>query len=154
MFFQRTYTMSFLGIGSTSSRARAQKKSISERFAIADRFKTIEEVTNELQQAGLESSDLILAVDWTRSNQWQGKSSFGGTSLSARIAFTEVKKVWCAEMPFRLSLQISLLMSFYDSEVSFHAVCISVLIHSQVEYMGTEALLRGFKSTSWATIRS
>ena len=57
--------MSFLGIGTKSFRARAQKTSMSGRFAIADRFKSIEEVTNELEKAGLESSELILAVDWT-----------------------------------------------------------------------------------------
>uniref|UniRef100_K3WAJ1 VWFA domain-containing protein n=1 Tax=Globisporangium ultimum (strain ATCC 200006 / CBS 805.95 / DAOM BR144) TaxID=431595 RepID=K3WAJ1_GLOUD len=50
---------------------------------IPDRYETIEEVQHDLRKAGLESSNLILAVDFTRSNEWTGKRSFGGQCLHA-----------------------------------------------------------------------
>ena len=46
-----------------------------------DRFKTTEEVTQALRTAGLESSNLIVAVDFTRSNLQQGERTFGNRSL-------------------------------------------------------------------------
>jgi E3 ubiquitin-protein ligase RGLG len=49
--------------------------------AIKDRFETVEEVQGALRDAGLESSDLILAVDLTKSNEWSGKHSFNGVQL-------------------------------------------------------------------------
>eukprot|EP00292_Cryptomonas_paramecium_P008336 CAMPEP_0113682488 /NCGR_PEP_ID=MMETSP0038_2-20120614/12694_1 /TAXON_ID=2898 /ORGANISM="Cryptomonas paramecium" /LENGTH=283 /DNA_ID=CAMNT_0000601569 /DNA_START=35 /DNA_END=886 /DNA_ORIENTATION=+ /assembly_acc=CAM_ASM_000170 len=48
---------------------------------IVDQYKTIEEVQDGLRKAGLESSNLIVAVDFTKSNTWTGKSSFGGRCL-------------------------------------------------------------------------
>ena len=48
---------------------------------IRDRFETIEEVQRAIRQAGLESSDLILAIDFTISNVDQGAQSFGGLCL-------------------------------------------------------------------------
>ncbi|KAL3681395.1 hypothetical protein R1sor_024351 [Riccia sorocarpa] len=50
---------------------------------IADEFQTLEQVTESLSRAGLESSNLILGVDFTKSNEWTGKRSFGGRSLHA-----------------------------------------------------------------------
>ena len=46
--------------------------------AIRDRFESIDEVQNALREAGLESSDLIVAIDLTKSNEWSGKHSFNG----------------------------------------------------------------------------
>lgn len=46
-----------------------------------DRFKTISEVQDGLRQAGLESSNLIIATDHTRSNESSGKHSFAGRCL-------------------------------------------------------------------------
>ena len=48
---------------------------------IRDRFETIEEVQRAIREAGLESSDLILAIDFTISNVDQGAQSFGGLCL-------------------------------------------------------------------------
>ncbi|GIL76913.1 hypothetical protein Vretimale_8622 [Volvox reticuliferus] len=49
--------------------------------AIADRFANVEEVQDALRKGGLESSNLIVSVDFTKSNEWTGKRSFGGKSL-------------------------------------------------------------------------
>jgi hypothetical protein len=43
---------------------------------IKDTFESVEEVSHALRQAGLESSELILALDLTKSNEWSGKASF------------------------------------------------------------------------------
>ncbi|XP_073150214.1 E3 ubiquitin-protein ligase RGLG4-like isoform X2 [Henckelia pumila] len=40
-------------------------------------------VTNALREAGLESSNLILGIDFTKSNEWTGKKSFNSRSLHA-----------------------------------------------------------------------
>ncbi|PNH12164.1 E3 ubiquitin-protein ligase, partial [Tetrabaena socialis] len=49
--------------------------------AIADNYTSLEQVQDDLRRRGLESSNLIVAVDWTKSNEWTGKHSFGGRSL-------------------------------------------------------------------------
>jgi E3 ubiquitin-protein ligase RGLG len=43
----------------------------------------LDQVQVALRQAGLESSNLILGVDFTKSNEWTGKHSFSGRSLHA-----------------------------------------------------------------------
>eukprot|EP01135_Chromosphaera_perkinsii_P002439 Nk52_evm45s223 gene=Nk52_evmTU45s223 len=48
---------------------------------IPDRFKSLAEVTNALRGAGLESSNLIIGIDYTKSNDFNGKFTFGGRSL-------------------------------------------------------------------------
>lgn len=48
---------------------------------IPDRFRSIEQVQAAVRNAGLESSNLILGVDFTKSNTWTGVESFGGRSL-------------------------------------------------------------------------
>eukprot|EP00961_Rhodomonas_salina_P231922 3133146-Rhodomonas_salina.1 len=50
-------------------------------YAIADNYNSIEEVQKALRGVGLESSDLVLGVDFTGSNKMTGKISFGGLSL-------------------------------------------------------------------------
>lgn len=49
--------------------------------AIPDQFQTLEQVTQEIRAAGLESSQLIIGVDFTKSNLWTGQNSFKGKSL-------------------------------------------------------------------------
>jgi len=48
---------------------------------ILDNFSTLEEAQKALRTAGLESSQLIIGVDYTKSNTWQGKRTFGGRCL-------------------------------------------------------------------------
>lgn len=46
-----------------------------------DKYETIEEVQEALRNAGLESSNLILGIDYTKSNDYNGRRTFGGQSL-------------------------------------------------------------------------
>ncbi|KAL5714577.1 RING-type E3 ubiquitin transferase [Ranunculus cassubicifolius] len=50
---------------------------------IDDNFSSLDEVISELRNAGLESSNLILGIDFTKSNEWTGKYSFNRKSLHA-----------------------------------------------------------------------
>lgn len=50
---------------------------------IADNFNSLDQVINALREAGLESSNLILGIDFTKSNEWTGKHSFKHKSLHA-----------------------------------------------------------------------
>ncbi|KAF4045165.1 Copine [Phytophthora infestans] len=60
--------------------APSQSKRSSFR-PIPDRYETLAEVQRDLRAAGLESSDLVVGVDFTKSNQWTGEKSFGGRCL-------------------------------------------------------------------------
>ncbi|KAI4345068.1 hypothetical protein L6164_012235 [Bauhinia variegata] len=48
---------------------------------IADNFSSLDQVVSALREAGLESSNLILGIDFTKSNEWTGKYSFNRKSL-------------------------------------------------------------------------
>ncbi|XP_028776531.1 E3 ubiquitin-protein ligase RGLG5 isoform X2 [Neltuma alba] len=48
---------------------------------IADDYRSLDEVTAALKHAGLESSNLIVGIDFTKSNEWTGKLSFNRKSL-------------------------------------------------------------------------
>ncbi|XP_021302210.1 E3 ubiquitin-protein ligase RGLG1 isoform X2 [Sorghum bicolor] len=48
---------------------------------ILDQYRSLDEVIEALAQAGLESSNLIIGIDFTKSNEWTGKKSFNGMSL-------------------------------------------------------------------------
>jgi len=49
--------------------------------SIKDNFKSLEQVQEALRSSGLESSNLILGIDFTKSNTWNGKRTFGGMNL-------------------------------------------------------------------------
>lgn len=54
------------------------------RYAkFGDDYHTLEQVTDALAHAGLESSNLIVGIDFTKSNEWTGKLSFNNRSLHA-----------------------------------------------------------------------
>ncbi|XP_078167567.1 E3 ubiquitin-protein ligase RGLG1-like isoform X3 [Carex rostrata] len=48
---------------------------------IPDNYTSREQVVEALQKANLESSNLIIGIDFTKSNEWTGKQSFNGLSL-------------------------------------------------------------------------
>ena len=47
----------------------------------ANMYNTLNEVRNAIIKSGLEASELIIAVDFTKSNLWSGAETFGGLSL-------------------------------------------------------------------------
>ncbi|XP_039012255.1 E3 ubiquitin-protein ligase RGLG4-like isoform X2 [Hibiscus syriacus] len=61
-----------------------RKQSVKQKYRfIADNFSTLDQVTKALREAGLESSNVILGIDFTKSNEWTGKVSFNNRSLHA-----------------------------------------------------------------------
>ncbi|CAO2191909.1 unnamed protein product [Urochloa humidicola] len=68
------------GAAATASASRGGKN----RYAkIGDDYNTLEQVTDALAQAGLESSNLIVGIDFTKSNEWTGRMSYNNRSLHA-----------------------------------------------------------------------
>ncbi|KAL4324551.1 hypothetical protein GQ457_11G011930 [Hibiscus cannabinus] len=66
-----------------ASRLR-RKQSAKQKYGfIPDNFSTLDQVTKALRESGLESSNLILGIDFTKSNEWTGKVSFNNRSLHA-----------------------------------------------------------------------
>ncbi|KAL0424250.1 UNVERIFIED_CONTAM: E3 ubiquitin-protein ligase RGLG2 [Sesamum radiatum] len=60
----------------------APHKKLDRRYSrIADNYRSLEEVTEALARAGLESSNLIIGIDFTKSNEWTGKRSYNSQSL-------------------------------------------------------------------------
>lgn len=67
-----------------SKQAPAALGTHAHRFeVIRDRFVNTDQVAQALRDAGLEASDLIVAIDLTQSNEWTGKLSFGGAVPSS-----------------------------------------------------------------------
>lgn len=46
-----------------------------------DRFVTLQEIMEAMRSNGLEKANLIIGIDFTASNEWQGRKTFGGRSL-------------------------------------------------------------------------
>lgn len=67
--------------GQGSRRADSGKKLLRQYSRIGDDYSSIDQVTEALRNAGLESSNLIVGIDFTKSNEWTGKKSFHGRSL-------------------------------------------------------------------------
>lgn len=65
----------------SSPAPRTEKKLERKYSRIADNYHTLEQVTEALAQAGLESSNLIVGIDFTKSNEWTGARSFNRRSL-------------------------------------------------------------------------
>ncbi|XP_076910746.1 E3 ubiquitin-protein ligase RGLG2-like [Bidens hawaiensis] len=61
--------------------SRPQKKLDRRYSRIADNYTSLEQVTEALARAGLESSNLIVGIDFTKSNEWTGSRSFNRKSL-------------------------------------------------------------------------
>lgn len=58
-----------------------QKSCKPKSFRILDRFKSLSEVQKALRSAGLENCQLIVGIDCTKSNTWNGEKTFRGSSL-------------------------------------------------------------------------
>ncbi|KAH9625353.1 hypothetical protein KSS87_015182 [Heliosperma pusillum] len=63
------------------SHARPTKRLERKYSRIADNYRSLDEVTGALADAGLESSNLIVGIDFTKSNEWTGAKSFNRKSL-------------------------------------------------------------------------
>lgn len=75
----RLSSPSEMGLCQSSSSSKEEKP----KFArIPDRFDSVEQVQNALRNAGLEACQLIVGIDFTKSNMWSGKHSFGGICFS------------------------------------------------------------------------
>ncbi|XP_059433203.1 E3 ubiquitin-protein ligase RGLG3-like [Corylus avellana] len=74
----RIHPPSYAG-SSTDTHHRHKQQST----CIADHFTSLDQVISALREAGLESSNLILGIDFTKSNEWTGKYSFKRKSLHA-----------------------------------------------------------------------
>ncbi|XP_041025208.1 E3 ubiquitin-protein ligase RGLG2-like [Juglans microcarpa x Juglans regia] len=59
----------------------ARSRMQSKYGRIGDNYNSLEQVTEALHQAGLESSNLIVGIDFTKSNEWTGARSFHHRSL-------------------------------------------------------------------------
>ncbi|CAJ2644513.1 E3 ubiquitin-protein ligase rglg2-like protein [Trifolium pratense] len=63
--------------GSGGSHASQQSKRSDKKYTrIDDNYNSLEQVTEALASAGLESSNLIVGIDFTKSNEWTGARSF------------------------------------------------------------------------------
>lgn len=65
-----------------SSRDQGHQNKRLPKF-IPDNFTSLEQVISALRDSGLESSNLILGIDFTKSNEWSGRYSFRRKSLHA-----------------------------------------------------------------------
>uniref|UniRef100_A0A9I9DPE0 RING-type domain-containing protein n=1 Tax=Cucumis melo TaxID=3656 RepID=A0A9I9DPE0_CUCME len=74
---QQYYTSSQECYGNVDNGRRLDRK----YSRIADNYNSLEEVTEALARAGLESSNLIVGIDFTKSNEWTGARSFNRRSL-------------------------------------------------------------------------
>ncbi|KAJ0815368.1 putative von Willebrand factor, type A, copine, von Willebrand factor A-like domain superfamily [Helianthus annuus] len=62
--------------------ASASEIRLDRRYSrIGDDYETFEQVTEALVRTGLESSNLIVGIDFTKSNEWTGERSFNRRSL-------------------------------------------------------------------------
>ncbi|KAK3416691.1 hypothetical protein EUGRSUZ_H02465 [Eucalyptus grandis] len=70
------------GGGYGSQTPQPMKKRLDRKYSrIADNYRSLDEVTAALSEAGLESSNLIVGIDFTKSNEWTGARSFHRRSL-------------------------------------------------------------------------
>jgi len=60
---------------------RSVRPKLTSFAKISDNLQTIEDVQAGLRKAGLESSNLLIGIDYTKSNTWNGKETFGNKNL-------------------------------------------------------------------------
>ncbi|KAE8023565.1 hypothetical protein FH972_009243 [Carpinus fangiana] len=64
-----------------SETPQPQRKLDRKYSRIADNYRSLDQVTAALAHAGLESSNLIVGIDFTKSNEWTGARSFNRRCL-------------------------------------------------------------------------
>lgn len=69
--------------GRNAGSSKSKKSNKNKYEFIPDNYSSLEQVTKALRESGLESSNLILGIDFTKSNEWTGKVSFNNRSLHA-----------------------------------------------------------------------
>jgi len=74
---------------STVGKLQTKFGSTSSWNPILDKYETIEQVQEALREAGLESCNLIVGVDYTKSNETSGRVSFQGKCLHALAPNTQ-----------------------------------------------------------------
>ncbi|KAF8028954.1 hypothetical protein BT93_E1583 [Corymbia citriodora subsp. variegata] len=74
---QPAYAQQYAGAPAGDNRRRLDRR----YSRIADNYNSLDEVTGALARAGLESSNLIVGIDFTKSNEWTGARSFNRRSL-------------------------------------------------------------------------
>ena len=75
-----------MGSGSSKSNSRSGGSSSKSApkmgfYTIQDKYTSLDQVQDALRKCGLESSNLIIGVDYTKSNTWTGRETFGGRCL-------------------------------------------------------------------------
>lgn len=70
-----------MGLCASTSGQHHHQNNAPKMKVFEDQYETLEEVQSALRKAGLESSNLILGIDFTASNKTSGKKSFGGKPL-------------------------------------------------------------------------
>ncbi|KAI8543818.1 hypothetical protein RHMOL_Rhmol08G0248700 [Rhododendron molle] len=66
----------------TPPQSYGSKRKLERKYSkIDDNYSSLEQVTDALARAGLESSNLIVGIDFTKSNEWTGARSFHRRSL-------------------------------------------------------------------------
>ena len=105
----------------SASKSKSKKHSF---YSIGDQFNTLEEVQAALRTAGLESSNLIIGIDFTKSNTWTGERSFGGRCLHDTTAgvnpYQSVISIMgiCSRKEMTLSIQYWILHNIGSHEYS------------------------------------
>ncbi|KAK1432725.1 hypothetical protein QVD17_09623 [Tagetes erecta] len=80
--YPQHYPAPFASTVSTPAPSSRPQKKLDRRYSrIADNYSSLEQVTEALARAGLESSNLIVGIDFTKSNEWTGSRSFNRKSL-------------------------------------------------------------------------
>ncbi|KAL6644608.1 hypothetical protein ACP70R_016216 [Stipagrostis hirtigluma subsp. patula] len=81
---RRPYDYNHNGTTTNNNSNGAAPRGGNKQYAnFGDDYHTLEQVTDALAHAGLESSNLIVGIDFTKSNEWTGKLSFNNQSLHA-----------------------------------------------------------------------
>eukprot|EP00800_Vazella_pourtalesii_P016518 TRINITY_DN4793_c0_g1_i1.p1 TRINITY_DN4793_c0_g1~~TRINITY_DN4793_c0_g1_i1.p1 ORF type:complete len:283 (+),score=64.45 TRINITY_DN4793_c0_g1_i1:90-938(+) len=75
----------YLVTANKKKKKHVPKQSTPTILTIQDKYTSFKDLQASMRKAGLESSQLIFGIDYTRSNLTQGEQTFGGHSLHAMV---------------------------------------------------------------------